>query len=750
MSSSDDRKTKAQLIAELIALRQECQECAVEIQQLRASEDRYQQLVEHSPDAIIVHNGRRVLFANPMAAQLVGATHPQELVGCPIARLVAASDQAVVAERMRQVLSGIPVPFMEEKLLRLNGQSFDAEVASYPLIYQGQAAAQVIARDITTRKQAERMLHRHNEYLAALQDTMLGLLARHEVDSVLENIAKHAGQMLDTEHVFIALVAPDQIHLEAKISLGVLRAAANLKLKPGEGVAGVVWQTGQPLLVEGYDTWAQRAGSFPRDLIRSVVGVPLMSGDRIMGVLGGGQDRSASRDLTREDLEQLSEFARLASLALDSAQLLATERAARQQAETLQAVARALGASLDLQQVLQIILSEQQKVVPYQSSSVFERQGEWLVWVGGRGFPHPEELSGLKFHVADRSSPSYEVMSTRAPVIYADVAEHYAGFKAEPHAHYHIHSWLGVPMFFGDEVIGMLTMEMQQVNFYTPQHAQLALAFATQAATAVQNARLYEQVSRHASELEQRVVERTRALTAAYEQLQLLDQMKDEFVTRISHELRTPLANVRLYTNLLERGRPEKHDEYLATLKQEGNRLNKLIEDLLDISELDMGRIPIEAGPTDLGRLIGDVLLDHQTQAEARDLTLRYLPAAVLPRVWADPALLLRVIANLLSNALNYTPAGGSITCTTALQSRSEKLWVTLSVKDTGLGISSQELPRLFERFYRGQAARNYKIPGTGLGLAISKEIMHKLGGFITVDSQPHHGAAFTIWLQTA
>jgi two-component system sensor histidine kinase BaeS len=296
----------------------------------------------------------------------------------------------------------------------------------------------------------------------------------------------------------------------------------------------------------------------------------------------------------------------------------------------------------------------------------------------------------------------------------------------------------------------MLALDRSEIGYYTPQHAQLALAFATQAAAAVQNARLYEQASQHASDLEQRVAERTRALTAAYEQLQVLDQMKDEFVTRISHELRTPLANVRLYTNLLEKGRPAKHNEYLATLKQEGDRLNKLIEDLLDISELDMGRIPIEAGPTELGRLFDDVLLDHQAQAEARGLTLRYAPTAVLPRVWADPALLIRVIANLLSNALNYTPAGGSILCTTQLQSRNDKLWVTLTVKDTGPGISSQEMPRLFERFYRGQAARNYKTPGTGLGLAISKEIMYKLGGFITVDSPPHHGAAFTIWLQTA
>ncbi|NTU64472.1 MAG: PAS domain S-box protein, partial [Chloroflexi bacterium] len=340
MSSQDARKTKAQLIAELSALRQACLDNAAEIQRLRDSEDRYQQIVDHSPDAIIVHNGHAVLFANPVAARLVGAPTPQELIGYPIAKLVAASDYALVAERMRQALSGVPVPFMEEKLLRLNGQPFDAEVASYPLIYQGQAAAQVIARDITARKQTERALRRHNEYLAALQDTMLGLLARHDVDSVLENIAKHAGQMLDTEHVFIALVVPDQTHLESKISLGALRAAAGVQLKPGEGVAGVVWQTGQPLLVEDYDAWTQRSGTFARNIIRTVVGAPLISNDRIIGVLGGGQDRSAMRSYTAEDVDQLSDFARLAALALDSAQLLATERAARQQAETLQAAAR--------------------------------------------------------------------------------------------------------------------------------------------------------------------------------------------------------------------------------------------------------------------------------------------------------------------------------------------------------------------------------------------------------------------------
>jgi PAS domain S-box-containing protein len=113
MNTDDTRKTKAQLIAELIELRRQSVSAAAEIQRLRNSEERYHQLIELSPDAIIVHNGREVLFANPTAAQLIGAATPREMIGYPISKLVAPSDYAIVVERMRQVLAGVPVPLEE-------------------------------------------------------------------------------------------------------------------------------------------------------------------------------------------------------------------------------------------------------------------------------------------------------------------------------------------------------------------------------------------------------------------------------------------------------------------------------------------------------------------------------------------------------------------------------------------------------------------------------------------------------------
>jgi signal transduction histidine kinase len=124
--------------------------------------------------------------------------------------------------------------------------------------------------------------------------------------------------------------------------------------------------------------------------------------------------------------------------------------------------------------------------------------------------------------------------------------------------------------------------------------------------------------------------------------------------------------------------------------------------------------------------------------------------ASDLPSALADPNLTTQVMINLLSNALNYTPRGGSIECYTTQQPFDDRLWITFTVKDSGPGIGPDEQQRIFERFYRGKAARNYKVPGTGLGLAICKEIVDKLGGRITLHSQLGRGAAFTIWLPPA
>jgi signal transduction histidine kinase len=304
-----------------------------------------------------------------------------------------------------------------------------------------------------------------------------------------------------------------------------------------------------------------------------------------------------------------------------------------------------------------------------------------------------------------------------------------------------------VPMLLGEKVVGVISVQSYRPYAFGDAELELLTTIADTVAVAVENARLYDAIQRHADDLEQRVHDRTSELTVAYEHLQDLDRLKDEFVSRISHELRTPLANMHLYLGLLQSGKPDKRDEYQQTLQRETARLSKLIEDLLEISHLDMGQTSINLVPVDVNRLMALLQPDWQALADERGLTLDLQRTPDLPPALADTALLTRALANVVSNGLNYTPRGGRVTCCPAL---ADDAWIKIVIHDSGPGIAPEEVSHMFDRFYRGKAARNYKVPGTGLGLAISKEIMEKLGGRITVESQAGQGATFTLWLRLA
>lgn len=228
-----------------------------------------------------------------------------------------------------------------------------------------------------------------------------------------------------------------------------------------------------------------------------------------------------------------------------------------------------------------------------------------------------------------------------------------------------------------------------------------------------------------------------------------LDQMKTRFVSDVSHELRTPLTNLMLYLDLLSAlDDLNRGSHYLQTLKRETQRLSHLIEDLLTISRLEAGRVEIASRPTEINRLLTDLVSDRQMLAQSRELTLRFEPSANLPMAMADPNLLNQAVSNLLTNAIHYTPSGGSITISTALEQDEQATWVTVRVADTGVGIPAEELPHVFERFYRGAASRQTGSPGTGLGLAIAREIITRLNGHISVESKPGVGSTFTLWLR--
>jgi PAS domain S-box-containing protein len=232
--------------------------------------------------------------------------------------------------------------------------------------------------------------------------------------------------------------------------------------------------------------------------------------------------------------------------------------------------------------------------------------------------------------------------------------------------------------------------------------------------------------------------------------LKEIDRMKSQFVSDVSHELRTPLTNIRLYLDLLRAARdPSRTGRYLETMDRESERLAHLIDDLLSLSRLDAGTVTLNPAKVDINHLLTALVDDRQALAGNRGLHLNLDCAPDIPRVMGDERLLTQVFTNLLSNALNYTPSGGSVTMRTRVHRSDERDFVIAQVEDTGFGIPPEEQPMLFRRFFRGQSSRITGAAGTGLGLAICKEILDRHEGRIEVESKgtPGDGSRFTVWL---
>jgi two-component system phosphate regulon sensor histidine kinase PhoR len=231
-----------------------------------------------------------------------------------------------------------------------------------------------------------------------------------------------------------------------------------------------------------------------------------------------------------------------------------------------------------------------------------------------------------------------------------------------------------------------------------------------------------------------------------------LDQMKTQFVSDVSHELRTPLTNMMLYLGLLSLADEEEstRQAYLETMQRETERLTHLIEDLLTISRLEAGRIAIQLRGVDINLLVDELAGDRAALAAESGIALTRTLHPDIPPVLMDSDLLVQAVSNLLTNAINYTLAGGTVDLSTAIEQEEDQKWVVIRVKDNGVGIEPDEINRIFERFYRGSASRRLGSAGTGLGLAISNEIVTRMDGDITVESTPGEGSIFTVWLKPA
>ena len=237
-----------------------------------------------------------------------------------------------------------------------------------------------------------------------------------------------------------------------------------------------------------------------------------------------------------------------------------------------------------------------------------------------------------------------------------------------------------------------------------------------------------------------------RAVADQNKRLLELDRLKDEFLSLVSHELRTPLTSIRGYLDLvLDEEAGELNDEqrrFLEAVERNSGRLLRLVGDLLFVAQADAGKLSLERASVDLAELAAHCVEGAGPAATEKSVTL-VLRADPVPPLVGDRGRLAQVLDNLVSNALKFTPEGGTVEVRTAVDGD----FVTLEVEDTGIGIPTEDQPRLFERFFRSSIAQHQAIPGTGLGLAIVKAIVEAHWGRISVESREGKGTRFRIEL---
>ena len=231
--------------------------------------------------------------------------------------------------------------------------------------------------------------------------------------------------------------------------------------------------------------------------------------------------------------------------------------------------------------------------------------------------------------------------------------------------------------------------------------------------------------------------------------LKELDRARSRFMNNISHEQRTPATTLNAAIYLLRKGdRPEKTGAYLDIMGESTDRLIHLIEDILQVTALDSGRVINVWQSVSLDAIVGIVVDRYGRRAEEVDVALVLLPASVdLPAVRGDHGRLVQALGEVVENAVIFTPPGGQVTVRTEIITHDGRPWVTIAVQDTGPGLLPEEQERVFDRFFRGRLAEAGNIPGTGLGLSIAYEIVRAHGGRLTVESAAGSGSTFTLWL---
>ena len=670
-------------------------------EQLIESEARYRQLSDAAFEGVFIHDQGVMLEFNAAIGRLFGY-EAHELVGRNVLELVATPESRdLIVERMRSRSEAR----YEVVIRRKDGTMMTVEITGRDTMYHGKPARVTTVHDVTDHKKAEAALRRREKQLGEAE--AIAHVGSWEWD--IERSQLKGSEELNRIYGFEpdAALGPrdllDRIHPD---DVDVVRDALHAAV-----VHGTPFNVDHRVIRPDNEV---RLFYVEARAVLGETGVPI----RIVGTAWDLTDRRQAEAITRR-------------LAEEHAARVAAELAERRAAFLAEA-SRVLGSSFDHRTTLMTLtrlvvpaLADYCTVDLHGRDAGYQRVGvahmnpakEPLLWEITRyvkaGMPMVEHLR--RALVDGESTFAPELSDAQIAAVQIDEEHGRLLQQILPR------SLVAVPLKVSGKVVGAMSVYMSESGRrFTPQDVAHIEELARRAALAVENARLF-------SEVEQ--------ATAA----------RDQMLGVVAHDLRNPLHTILMATALLdegmEAGTPTQRQ--VAMVNRAGERMNRLIQDLLDVQRVDSGRLQVDARPVPAYALLADAFEMLRPLAEAAGLTLELGAARDLPDVSADMHRVQQVLSNLIGNAIKFTPRGGSI----ALRAEPANDEVRLAVADTGPGIAPDQLPHVFGQFWQGSRTDRR---GIGLGLAIAKGIVESHRGRIWVESTLGQGSTFFFTLPVA
>ncbi len=609
---------------------------------------------------------------------------------------------------------------------------------------QLQAKNYQLNQEVVERKQAEEALARYAREMEALYDTSLEINIQLDISALLYTIVRRAVGLLDTHGGDLFLIQPDGETL--KMVANYNRPDGNLKitLSLGEGVAGRVAQTGEPLIVADYENWAGWANDKSIiDCPKRILSVPLKRRDQVVGVLNVFGVKQIG-EFSQNQVQLLQLFASQASIAIEKIELYEADRHQTEQLEALHQVSQDLATLHNLDTLLNQIVEHALKLSGREIAgiSLYRPDREVLEWVVSVG--ESQTPVGLIFTYGE--GVSGKVWAMGEPLI----INNYQSWPGKSLQHLNLPiAVMGVPIQWGKEFLGVINI-VDHTHPFNNEDALLLARFANQAAIAIHNTRLYEQAQQelnvrknaeerlqsYSQQLEKMVFERVTELQDAQDKLARQEKLTvlGQLAGGVGHELRNPLGVISNAVYLLQTTDPEadeKTKEYLlgiiATRLAEAE---KIVSDLLDFSRIK----PANTEEVAVAMLIDEVL---ERYPPPEDVTVNIDLQPDLPTVFIDGQQLRQVLGNLITNACQAMSGEGSLTIRVGLAQNKVQIFVI----DTGHGMSPETLKKIFEPLF------TTKTQGIGLGLVVTKHLIETNGGSIAVKSEEGKGTTFTVML---